>query len=484
MRVPAFVRHGFSRPGARDLDISESPRAAVTSGVRVAGSRFARDASGDVAMMFGLTAFATFMFVGAAVDMGRWLDARSHTIDAIDAAVLAAGRALQTGATEAAAMDIARQYYDNNIRTRAPIQDDTVSFEVRNNGTTVAATGSAFIKTPFMGLAKVERLPLFMASEAPEARTAQDASGTYNREVSLMLDVSGSMCSPCTKRDAMKAAAKDLVEIMMKYNGRSTYWSKIAVVPFSGDVRPPASILATVIDPASPADRTVGTKTSGGKRGTTTAVKYPIAPCVAERAGAEKASNAAPGPGNYVTAVYAEGGLCEVNAGAVMAPLSNNKTAVLASIDALQTGGRTAGHIGTAWAYYFLSPQWNSVIPSAGHASAFGTSKLKKIAVLMTDGEYNSEHDSNGVGENDTYFTTSVNGTNSAAQAVALCSEMKKSGIEVFTVGFDLPSTAALNTLKSCATDASKVYAVATGEQLKAAFRDIAIRLSELHLAK
>ena len=61
---------------------------------------------------------------------------------------------------------------------------------------------------------------------------------------------------------------------------------------------------------------------------------------------------------------------------------------------------------------------------------------------------------------------------------------MKKRGIEVFTVGFDLPSTSAAQTLASCATDASMAYTVATGEQLRAAFRDIAIRTTELHLAK
>jgi Flp pilus assembly protein TadG len=483
MRPPALLRAGPTpAEAALPHRLPHHPRRSRPFSGRF-GS-FARDASGDVAMMFGLTAFATFMFVGAAVDLARWLDTRSHTMDAIDAAVLAAGKALQTGATADAAKAVARIYYENNIRTRMTVLNDTVTFEIRDNGTTVAASGSAYIKTPFMGLAAVDKLPLYIASEAPEAKTAHNTAANYNREVALMLDVSGSMCSPCTKRDAMKAAAKDLVDIMMRYNGKSSFWSKIAVVPFSGDVRPPAAILSEVIDPASPPSREVGTMTTGGKKKVTSPVIYPIAPCVAERAGDNKATNAAPSTGNYVTAVYSSDGDCEISPADVMSPLSLDKTAIDAKINGLVTGGRTAGHIGTAWAYYFLSPQWNAAFPLSGQASAFGTKNLKKIAVLMTDGEYNSEHDVNGVGDNDTYFKTSVNGTSSAAQAVALCTQMKDSGIDVYTVGFDLPSTAAMNTLKSCASDQTKAYAAATGEQLKSAFRDIAIRLTELHLAK
>lgn len=446
-------------------------------------SAFASDASGDVLVMYGLTMMATFMFVGAAVDLGRWVNARSNTMDAIDAAVLVAGRALQTGATEAEAKSIAAEYYVSNTRSRTAVMNDTVSFEIRNNRTTVAATGAAYIKTPFMSLAAVDKLPLFVASEAPEAQTAIDSSNTFNREVALMLDVSGSMCSPCTKRDAMKAAAKDLVNIMMLNNGKAPYWSKIAVVPFSGDVRPPAVLWDKVVDPAWPPERSF-TETSGGKRKTTVTVKYPRTTCVAERTGDNKYTDAAPGAGNYVMSIYSRDGTCATKANAEMMPLSLDKAAVLAKIDGLTTGSGTAGHLGTAWSYYFLSPKWNAVLPAASQAAAYKTAKLKKIAILMTDGEYNQEYDPNGVDAGDKHGGSSANGVTSAAQAIALCAEMKKNGIEVFTVGFDLPNQAAINTVNGCASDPNKAYTVATGEQLKAAFRDIAIRTTELHLAK
>lgn len=446
-------------------------------------SRFATDERGTSAAIFGLMSFAALSFVGAAVDTTRWLNARSHTMDAIDAAVLAAGRALQTGATEQVARDLALQYYRNNTASRADVIEDTIGFEVRNNRTTVAATGRAFIRTPLLSLARVEKLPLFMASEGAEATTAQDSAANYNREVSLMLDVSGSMCSPCTKRDDMQAAARDLVEILMKNNGTGRYWSKVAIVPFAGDVRPPSTLYDKAADPAAPATRSF-TVTTGGRRPRTTTYNYTKTACISERSGDAKYTDAVPGAGKYMMPVYTTSGNCNVTSASSILPLSSDKVTVLAKINALTTGGGTAGHLGTAWSYYMISPEWNSVLPAGSQASPYGTVGLKKTAILMTDGAYNQEYDANGIDTSDSNGGSSVNGATSAQQAVSLCTEMKKRGIDVFTVGFDLPTAAAAKTLSDCATHPSMAYTVATGEQLRAAFRDIAIRTTELHLAK
>ena len=51
----------------------------------------------------------------------------------------------------------------------------------------------------------------------------------------------------------------------------------------------------------------------------------------------------------------------------------------------------------------------------------------------------------------------------------------------MFTVGFQT-SDAAKTFLKSCATDAQHYYDADTGDALKAAFRDIALKISTLRL--
>ncbi len=48
---------------------------------------------GNIGMMFGLAVIPFTLFVGAGVDIGRWLHAREETISAMDAAVLAGARA-------------------------------------------------------------------------------------------------------------------------------------------------------------------------------------------------------------------------------------------------------------------------------------------------------------------------------------------------------------------------------------------------------
>ena len=482
MSTPFFPR---SRRPAEGVPEGES--LSVSSGI------FAHDATGGVAITFSLTVFVIFLMIGGAIDFGRWLNARDQTLEAIDAAVLAAGRALQTGATDEVALALAKTYYDKNVEKRLRVEEDDIHFSVVNNGTTVAARGSAYIRTPFMSLATVSKLSLFNASEGSEATTARENYTNVNREVSLMLDVSGSMCMPCTKRDDMKAAAKDLVEILMKNNGKSPYWAKVALVPFSGDVRPSPQLYAKVTDPSWPSSRSIGNGRNNRHRDDDdeSQISYLRTACVGERVGNEKHSNAAPGPGAYVMATYnldfnRDGqGDCYVAAEDTMRPLTDNKSSVLAAIDGLKTGGSTAGHVGTAWSYYFLSPQWNAVLPDTSHASDFGASKLRKFAVLMTDGEYNAVYDKDGIPAGFPGAGSSANGSSSSGQAIAICNQMKQDGIEVYTVGFDLGSNDnAINTLKNCASDKSRAYTVETGEQLKQAFRDIAIRLTELHLSK
>ena len=159
-------------------------------------------------------------------------------------------------------------------------------------------------------------------------------------------------------------------------------------------------------------------------------------------------------------------------------PLTNDKQAIQQRINEMQPQGSTAGHLGTAWAWFALSPNFSSVWPSANTPASYsmltelndsGQPKLQKIAVLMTDGEYNE------------YYS----GSNSSTQARALCENMKAKGIIVYTVGFELSSrSTARKTLKKCATSSEHFYDADDAAALKLAFRDIALKISTLRLAQ
>ncbi len=438
---------------------------------------FGADSRGSVAIIFGLTMLVLFMMIGLAVDYARFVNARSQTIEATDAAVLAGARALQTnGGDQSAAVKVAETYYQQATKNRIEVVDrsDSINFVVTDNGTAMKATGNAKVATPFMHLAflgsdRMQSLPLLHAdgSDYSKAVLAVGGNGQTNLEVSMMLDITGSMRGQ--KLTDMKSAASDLVNIVV-WKDQSEYTSRIAIVPFAYDVRLPSDAFKTAT-------------------GYTTKTSYP---CVVERTGTEKYTDAGPGKNKYVMVHSSKSNkvspTCDLSSDEEMLPLTSDKTTLLSKIDDLQTEGSTAGHIGTAWAWYMLSPNWGSLWNSSSAPAAYGTEKLKKIAVLMTDGEYNTQYNSYGYsvdGNATTNCPDAANGKCSSDQAVAQCTAMKAKGIEVYTVGFQLGnSTLATNTLKSCATDADHFYNSSTGDALKAAFRDIALKISTLYLSQ
>lgn len=449
----------------------------VNLGHRLRLSDFGADSRGGVAIIFGLTIFVLCVMIGLAVDYARFVNARSQTIEATDAAVLAGARALQTnGGNQTAAVKVAETYYQQATKDRIPVvpQSDSIDFAVADNGTAMVASGNARIATPFVHLAflgtgTMQSLPLLHAdgSDYSKAVLAVGGNGQTNLEVALMLDVTGSMAGQ--KLTDMKSAATDLVNIVV-WADQSQYTSRIAVVPFTEDVRLPASAF----------------KLATGYTKSTTST------CVVERTGTQKYTDAAPAVGQY-SLVHSSSSsktspTCDLPSSGQAIPLTSDKPTLLNKISGLQTAKSTAGHIGTAWAWYMLSPNWASLWPASSAPAAYGTAKLKKIAVLMTDGEYNIQYTSKGVDDGSsslTYCPNAANGVCSSAQAKQQCTAMKAKGIEIFTVGFQLGgSQIAIDTLSSCATDANHFYNSSTGDALKAAFRDIALKISTLYLSQ
>lgn len=139
--------------------------------------RFGRDDRGGVAILFGLSILVLLLAAGAAIDFSRWLHARDKTLDAIDSAVLAGGRVLQTGGSKADAIAAAQKYYEQNVTSRADVISDSVSFDVRDDNKGISASGTAEIATPLLALTKfmggegISKLALISAAEAKFAQS-------------------------------------------------------------------------------------------------------------------------------------------------------------------------------------------------------------------------------------------------------------------------------------------------------------------------
>jgi hypothetical protein len=162
-------------------------------------------------------------------------------------------------------------------------------------------------------------------------------------------------------------------------------------------------------------------------------------------------------------------------------PLTTDEDALLDSIGKFEANGFTAGAIAVQWTYYMLSPQWRAAVKAAGLGDGpanADSDKLSKVAILMTDGQFNTVYAGTSGNNND-------QGDTARSNAESICANMKANGIQVYTIGFDLDDKdmkpverqEARDVLKNCASEDTATvkhfFDVSTGEELDQAFQAI-----------
>jgi Flp pilus assembly protein TadG len=480
---------------------------------------FTGDKSGNVAMMFGLLVIPLIGAIGLAIDMGRTYHVAVHTQGALDAAALAAGRVAQIEKTDTTikASKAASAYFDQTKPT--DVVQSNIVFAPNSQQTEFTVTATSWVRTPFLSVLKLFS-PRGSDTDAPAAckdsyyactkvtatATAQiclncsdvgggNADDGTNLEISMMLDVTGSMGGD--KIEDLQIAAKDLIDIVV-WGDQSKYTSRVALAPFApavnvGDYFTKITGLSDREDNDGSSKKNIHYPASclnakgSVKSSCSTNSKYnhpdyiaKYAKCVVERSGA---TDAAPTGKNVLptwnVAQTSMATTCEP--GATIVPLTSDRTKLKDAIDGFKAAGTTAGQLGTAFAWYLISPNWSDVWPEESTPAPYGTPKLKKYAILMTDGEYNTL-----LGEQ--YSDGSSQATTALNSAKDHCTAMKQNklasdpNIEVYTVGFKLTTKASKAMLKSCATSDKHYYETSSGDGLKAAFRDIALKISRLRL--
>ncbi len=502
--------------------------------------KFSQDNRGNVAILFALFMVPILGAIGAAVDYGR--AHRLHTqlqivADAATSAGLIEYR--ETGdvnkgqqrllsfidaGLEKDGMVRAREENANGagaIGARVVYVDGSVIDPATSSVRPVLRTT---IDTPFLSLIGTDEMNVKVFTKGAVA--SNNPQGTKDLEVSLMLDVSGSMAwtssSGTIKIDDMKTAAKDFLDIIMP-NDAAADNRRVGLVPFSERVNV-GGYAADATGLAQTAQFQTGTTTtevfsttsfswlslnscrdrvrdttafsnytssqarnhcianfqsrvSGGQtQYRTPAVVSQTTPvmstrflrtCVTERQGTNAYTDIVAGPGNYVGSFAPGNSLssqystsqnnCSIPE---IKKLTTDKQSLKNHIETFQPLNGTAGHVGTAWSYYMLSPEWNRFW-SEGHldVAEYDNADTIKAAVLMTDGQYNSNWAS----------------ADASAQAVALCTQMKAKGITVYTIGFDMSTNVndpARQTLVACASP-EKYYFPYDGNALKQAFNEI-----------
>ena len=415
--------------------------------------KFGSDDRGAVAITFGVMAMALFFMAGVVIDYSRVLNVRGRLVEAADAAVLAAGKALLDGQSEGAIQLLALNYFKENIKSiseAADIGEPSVSI---NAGTgAVSLDVKATVDMTLSGLGGFPTQDVAVESEA--------VFSARNIEIGMALDITGSMCDgnrqPCTtgtKITGLKNAFASFANRLMPDSSSSTQKVRIAVAPYSQSVN--LGSYASAVGGYT-AGNTWATERNGG------APSDELGAFHFGKQG-DRDVDTTEGRSDFNTSSRPQSPII---------PLSDDKEALISAVRALEARGGTAGHLGTQWAWNLVSAEWGAALGGTAPASYSDVAdgKVIKAVVLMTDGVFN----------------TAYHGGRSSDQAVALCSAMKAKGVTVFTVGFGIGGNAtALNTLRSCATPGNGYFADASNaEELEQAFTNFASKLTELRLSK
>jgi Flp pilus assembly protein TadG len=483
--------------------------------------RLQRNRSGNVAMMFALLVIPIVAAIGLAIDMGRIYHIGMHTQGALDAAALAAGRVAQIEKidTLTKANKAASAYFDQAKPTDIVLSK--IEFSPNAQQTEFTVTATSWVRTPFLSVLdlitpkkSLEDAPseckgsYYSCGKVVSKATAQiclncsdtgmgNADEGTNLEISMMLDVTGSMAGQQILD--LKAAAKDLIDIVV-WTDQSKYTSKVALAPFSAAIN--AGDYFTAItgksdrvdndgsssknihypDSCIKSNGSVKSSCSGDSSYNTPTYIAKYSRCVVERTGTHQFTDAAPSTAYLPTwNDMANSMSTSCTPSAKIIPLTTDTKLLKDTIDSFQASGSTAGQLGTAFAWYLLSPNWKNVWPAASEPTPYGTPKVKKIAVLMTDGEYNTLQ-SKQYSDGSSQATTAMNNAKSLCTAMKANSKASDPNIEIYTVGFQLNSSATKAMLKACATKDDHYYETSSGDGLKAAFRDIALKISKLRL--
>lgn len=216
-------------------------RAAV-SGLLAPVTRFLRRFGGEggaVAIWFAVMALPAAVLAFGLIDLNRASVEKRHLQDAIDAATLMAARSTST--TDAQMQTIGAAALAAQM---AGSSDATI-------------TGSTFkiVGTKVTGTATASVVPvianLWLQGNMTIGAEAEVARSSNNLEVSIVLDITGSMYGQ--KLTDLKTAAKDLIDLVVS-DTQTPYYSKAALVPFSLGVNAggyAASVRGTPTGPTS-----------------------------------------------------------------------------------------------------------------------------------------------------------------------------------------------------------------------------------------
>lgn len=339
------------------------------------GARFRDDESGAM-MIFGLMCLvAMLLFSGISVDVIRYETMRTQLQNTLDNATLAAANLNQTDDPTTVVQD-----YMNKAGLGQYLGAVTVTSGL--NARTVTASAKADIAPAFMTLAGVTKMT------APAYSTASESIG--NVEISLVLDVSGSMNS-YNKIGNLRDAAKDFVTTM--FGAVDPGKLSISIVPYAAQVTAGPN-LYKYFKTTNDHNYSYCLDFAQSDFATTEMPQTQLY---------QQAGNFDPWY-NYLgdTTIDRYGQrVCPKESSRYILPFSGNETDLKTMIGNLKAGGNTSIDVGMKWGAALLDPSLQPVVTDmidkgelpagfAGRPYNYADKDAMKVIVVMTDGENTS----------------------------------------------------------------------------------------------
>jgi Flp pilus assembly protein TadG len=466
---------------------------------------FLRRESGNVALIVTIAMVPMIMTAGASIDFVRAHQATTALQQAIDAAGLASGSDPGTNPGQVVAM--AQAFLDANAQ-QLVLKPERTTITVREVGgiKQVGINATAELETTFMRIMNIDTLDVSINSmiQRKEAGPLQ---------VALVLDTTGSMSmrpaagGTQTKIQALRAAASGLVNDLMTAANPNL---QMGVVPYAGNVRlytAAQALSAGFVAPAWLKPQTMATSCSVNP--------VPISPCnipMCWKDGLFRESNdccgwtcpsgvagtsvweGCVGPRSLDNAGRVTNAFLTTIAnptsppypgvprqawqcgGQVLLPLTSNRNAVISRINSLSPEGDTFIPTGLTWGWNVLASAELYGAESMASVEARGG---RKVLVLMTDG-LNSLGIHTGHGRL-MPFSGPAQGNALTAQ---LCTQIKNTGIQIFTVLFDVNDETTRNMLRNCASSPSMAFNASDSADLTRAFGAIGNQLRTVKLTQ
>jgi Flp pilus assembly protein TadG len=436
--------------------------------LRTLWRRFLASSEGNVAIISAFAFLPMLVVAGGATDIARHEAYRVQLQDGVDRAVLAAASLTQTRPIEATV----REY----LKGLPFIDEVTLDFAhtTTTNQRQVTVSARYEMETAFLPLVGISSIGVKASATALERR--------QNIEISLILDISGSMREGGTpnRLARMKPAAKGFIDAIL--TTQSASYTSVSLIPYAGSVNPGAAVFNYLAVPRqhnySSCVEFLSTDYTAGMIGFSTRTQ--IAHFTNSHQG--------------VSYPNLEWSWCPYEATSI-SYLSNDATYLKGRIDALKMHDGTGTAIAMKWGLLLLDPDARSMVAASGtvpaafasRPGAFNSADTIKFIVLMTDGNISPQYRPKVYPyprPKDPDNTTPQSDTNARDRMYEVCTRAKNNGVTVFTIGFDLSSTGKTQ-MRTCASSASHFYDVnSAGLDINTAFQSIATAIQRIKLTQ